>query len=86
MKVGDIKRLPKVKGNGYFIVKVVGLNTYEGVQYAEVVPVDFNWDVREVNADRLLDLMTKEDAKKNIKRKSMRYVLVWLSKHGLMRY
>lgn len=67
MKVGDIKRLPKVKGNGYFIVKVVGLTTYDGVQYAEVVPVDFNGNVREVNADRLLDLMTREDAQKTLK-------------------
>jgi hypothetical protein len=56
MKVGDIKRLPKLKGNGYFIVKVVGLNTYEGVQYADVVPVDFNGCVIEVNAERLLDI------------------------------
>lgn len=55
MKVGDIKILPKNSGDGYFIVEVVNLFTDEGVEYAEVKPVDFNGFTREVETSKLLD-------------------------------
>lgn len=58
MKVGDIKLLPKNSGDGYFIVEVVNLFIDEGVEYAEVKPVEFNGFTREVKARRLVDTIT----------------------------
>ena len=48
--------LPKNSGDGYFIVEVVNLFTDEGVEYAEVKPVEFNSYTREVKASKLLDV------------------------------
>ncbi len=54
IKVGDIKRLPMNSGKGFFMVEVINLFTYEGVEYAEVRPTEFNSFTREVEVSRLL--------------------------------
>lgn len=52
--VGDIKRLPNSRGED-FIVEVLKLFDYEGEQWAEVKPVDFNGFPREIKACMLFD-------------------------------
>jgi hypothetical protein len=54
MKVGDIKKLPNKRGED-FTVEIVNLFTYEGEEWAEVKPVDFNGFTREVKVNMLYD-------------------------------
>lgn len=55
MKVGDIKRMENKRGED-FIVEIVKLFAYEGVEYAEVRPVEFAGVNREVETSKLLDV------------------------------
>ena len=54
VNVGDIKRLPNSRGED-FIVKVLSVFEYEGEQYAEVKPIDFDGFPREVKTCMLFD-------------------------------
>lgn len=54
MKVGDIKKMDNPRGED-FIVKIVDLYTVDGIEYAEVEPVEFESFRREVPASRLKD-------------------------------
>lgn len=54
VKVGDVKRLPNKNGED-FIVKVINVFDYEGEEWAEVKPIDFNGISREIKACMLFD-------------------------------
>ena len=54
VNVGDIKRLPNPRGED-FIVRVLKVFDYEGEEWAEVKPVDFNGISREIKACMLFD-------------------------------
>jgi hypothetical protein len=52
LSVGDVKKLDNPHGED-FTVKIVDLYTADGIEYAEVEPVDFEGFRREVPASRL---------------------------------
>lgn len=52
MKIGDIKKLPNLRGED-FTVEIVDLYDCDGIEYAEVRPVGFNGFDREVPASML---------------------------------
>lgn len=54
LNVGDVKKMDNPHGED-FTVKIVDLYTADGIEYAEVEPVDFEGFRREVPASRLKD-------------------------------
>ena len=52
MKVGEIKKMENTQGED-FTVRILEIFEYEGVEYAEVEPVDFNGFTREVPTSKL---------------------------------
>lgn len=55
VNVGEVKRLPNKNGKD-FLVKVINLFTYKGVEYAEVEPIEFKSFSREVPTNMLLNI------------------------------
>lgn len=55
MNIGDIKKLHNRFGKD-FIVKIVDLFEYEGIEYAEVKPVEFDSFPREVPVSLLKEV------------------------------
>lgn len=47
MKIGDIKKLPNLRGED-FTVEIVDLYEADGIEYAEVRPVGFSGFDREI--------------------------------------
>lgn len=52
MEVGEIKKMDNPHGED-FTVKVLSVFVCDGIEYAEVEPVDFNGPAREVPTTRL---------------------------------
>ena len=52
LKVGDIKELENSQG-GCFNVRILKIFVYDGIEYAEVEPADFNGFTREVPTSML---------------------------------